>query len=273
MVARRPLDGCRIRSIGTISNTLHDLDGLVHGYTEDYPDDEMYDGADSDFEDDGYGELAWPNDARWRPVAAFVGAVIAVGAVATAVIINSGDSASTKATVGPGPRPVTSAPHTTSPPSASTAPSTSRAPQLPPETVTTLTPGAAAPGLPTYAPLPTYLPPRAAPPLALPGVGLPPAALPPTAALNPSTVLYSVAGTKQLLDLVNIVYTDAQGYPKTEFNVSLPWTKAVVLNPGVTTQSVIATSIYSHLNCSVVNAQGQVVVASTNNTTMATCTR
>jgi hypothetical protein len=122
--------------------------------------------------------------------------------------------------------------------------------------------------MPTFAPLPTYLPPTGLAPAALP-----PTALPPAAALNPRTVIYSVAGTKQILDLVNIVYTDAQGYPKTEFNVSLPWTKAVVLNPGVTTQSVIATSIYSHLNCSVVNAEGQVVVASTNNTTMATCTR
>ncbi|HSS23829.1 MAG TPA: hypothetical protein VLL82_05365, partial [Mycobacterium sp.] len=78
-------------------NTLHDLDGLVH----DYPDDESYDtdGADSYLDDDGYGELAWPADRRWRPFVAFVGAVVAVGAVATAVIINSGDSASTKATV------------------------------------------------------------------------------------------------------------------------------------------------------------------------------
>jgi hypothetical protein len=267
MAARPPIQGFRIRSIGTISNTLHDLDGLVHGYDEDYPDDD-YDGADYD---DGYGELAWPTDPRWRPVAAIIGAVVAIGAVATAVIINSGDSASTKATVGPGPRPVTSAPTTTAPPHASAgpAPSISRAPQLPPETVTTLTPpNAAPPGMITPAPLPTYLPPRGLPPAALP-----PTALPPTAALNPRTVIYSVAGTKQLLDLVNIVYTDSRGYPQTEFNVSLPWTRAVVLNPGVTTQSVIATSIYSHLNCSVVNAEGQVVVASTNNTTMATCTR
>jgi Mycobacterium membrane protein len=267
MAARPPIHAFRIRSIGTISNTLHDLDGLVHGYDEDYPDDD-YNGADYD---DGYGELAWPTDPRWRPVAAIIGAVVAIGAVATAVIINSGDSASTKATVVPGPRPVTSAPATTAPPhpSAGPAPSISHAPQLPPETVTTLTPpNAAPPGLITPAPLPTYLPPRGLPPAALP-----PTALPPTAALNPSTVIYSVAGTKQLMDLVTVVYTDSRGYPQTEFNVSLPWTKAVVLNPGVTTQSVIATSIYSHLNCSVVNAEGQVVVASTNNTTMATCTR
>jgi hypothetical protein len=82
-----------------------------------------------------------------------------------------------------------------------------------------------------------------------------------------------VTGTKQLLDLVNVVYTDARGYPQTEFNVSLPWSKMIVLNPGVQTQSVIATSIYGRLNCSIVNAAGQTVVASTNNTIMATCTR
>ena len=248
-----------ISTIGTIRNTLDDLDGLVRGYPEDYPDDETdeLDAADSYPEDDGYGELAWPTDRRWRPVVAFVGAVVAVGAVATAVIINSGDSASTKATVGaPAPRPVTSAPRTTNPPSASTSPSpsTSGVPQLPPETVTTVTTPSAAPTrTPTAAPLPTYLP--------------------PTAALNPGTVVYSVTGTKQLLDLVNIVYTDARGFPQTEFNVSLPWSKVVVLNPGVQTQSVIATSLYGRLNCSIVNAAGQTVVASVNNASLATCTR
>jgi hypothetical protein len=91
--------------------------------------------------------------------------------------------------------------------------------------------------------------------------------------LNPRTVVYSITGTKQLLDLVNVVYTDAAGYPHTELNVALPWTKMVVLNPGVQTPSVIATSIYSRLNCSIVNAQGKAVVASTNNATIATCTR
>jgi hypothetical protein len=72
---------------------------------------------------------------------------------------------------------------------------------------------------------------------------------------------------------VNIVYTDARGFPVTEFNVALPWTKMVVLNPGVQTESVIATSIYGHLNCSVVNAEGQPVVVSTTNKNLATCTR
>jgi hypothetical protein len=179
--------------------------------------------------------------------------VVAVGAVATAVVINSGDSASTKATVGaPAPRTLTSAPRTTNPPSPS--PSASRTPQLPPETVTTVTTPSAAPTQ-----TPTAVPPATV--------------APPPIALNPRTVIYSVTGTKQLFDLVNIVYTDARGYPQTEFNVSLPWSKVIVLNPGVQTQSVIATSIYGRLNCSIVNAAGQTVVASANNTVMATCTR
>jgi hypothetical protein len=133
---------------------------------------------------------------------------------------------------------------------------------LPPETVTTVTPPSAAPTTtPSAAPMPT---PTAAPPQT---------GSPPPAALNPRTVVYSVTGTKQLFDLVSVVYTDARGFPQTDFNVSLPWTRAVVLNPGVQTQSVIATSIYSRLNCSIVNAEGQPVVASTNNGIIATCTR
>jgi hypothetical protein len=248
-----------VNNIATIRHTVNDLDGLVRDYPEDYPDDESYetDGADTDFLDDGYGDLAWPADRRWRPVTAIIGAVVALGAIATAVIINSGDSASTKATVGaPVPRPITSAPRTTSPPSASASPSpsTSRVPQPPPETVTTVTTPGAAPTLP---------------PTAAPGPTVPP----PSATLNPRTVVYSVTGTKQLFDLVTVVYTDARGYPQTEFNVSLPWSKMIVLNPGVQTQSVVATSIYSRINCSIVNAAGQMVVVSANSAIMATCTR
>jgi hypothetical protein len=127
-------------------------------------------------------------------------------------------------------------------------------PQPPPETVTTVTTPGAAPTLP---------------PTAAPGPAVPP----PSATLNPRTVVYSVTGTKQLFDLVTVVYTDARGYPQTEFNVSLPWSKMIVLNPGVQTQSVVTTSIYSRINCSIVNAEGQTVVASANNAIMATCTR
>ncbi len=224
----------------------------------DYPDDEtdeLY-GADSYPEGD-YTWTGWPAELRWRPVTAILGAVVAVGAIASAVIINSGDSASTRATVAPAPQPVTSAPATTKssvPPSAQPGPS-----QLPPETFTTVTAPSASPSL---APTGT---PTAAPPLTL--------TPPPSAALNPRTVIYSVTGTKQLLDLVNIVYTDGQGYSQTEFNVSLPWTKAVILNPGVQTPSVVATSFYGRINCSIVNAAGQLVAASTTNSSLATCTR
>lgn len=224
------------------------------GPDHDYPDDDSYDGADTDVLD-GFGELAWPAETRWRPAAAILGVVVAVGAIATAVIINSGDSASTKATVGaPAPRTLTSAPSTT--PSASPSPPPTR---LPPETVTTVTPPPSA--SPTTVPTQT---PTAAP--------LPTGA-PPPVALNPRTVVYSVTGTKQLLDLVNVVYTDARGYQHSEFNVSLPWSKVIVLNPGVQTVSVVATSFYGRLNCSVVNAAGQPVAMSANGGPVATCTR
>ncbi|OBH03921.1 MmpS family transport accessory protein [Mycobacterium sp. E1747] len=237
-----------------MGTTLADLHRV-----RDYPDDdtdEFY--AAEAYPEGDYTWTGWPTELRWRPVTAIVGAVVAVGAIATAVIINSGDSASTKATVAPAPQPVTSAPATTrssAPPSAQPSPSTT---PLPPETVTTVTTPSAAPSL---APTGT---PTAAPPLTL---------APPPAALNPRTVVYSVTGTKQLLDLVNIVYTDGSGASQTEFNVSLPWTKAVILNPGVQTPSVVATSFYGRLNCSIVNAAGQLVAASTTNSSLATCTR
>jgi hypothetical protein len=120
------------------------------------------------------------------------------------------------------------------------------------------------------------VPPRTSPSLAppkTPGAAPPRTALPPSATLNPRTVVYSVTGTKQILDLVNVVYTDERGFPVTEFNVSLPWTKMVVLNPGVQTESVIATSLRGRLNCAIVNAAGQPVVAKANSAVIATCTR
>ena len=242
--------------MGNIRHTLDDRSGI-----HDYPYDEIYDtdGADYLSDEDGYDDLGWPAesvDQRWRPVVAIAGAVIATCAIATAVILNSGDTATTKATIAP-PAPTPRTLMTTPATSSAPRPSASPTPALPPETVTTLTPSAGPTRMPTAAPRP----------------GLPPQALPPQATVNPRAVLYSVNGTKQPLDLVNIVYTDAQGYPQTELNVALPWSKVVVLNPGVQTQSVIATSIYSHLNCSIVDATGQPVVVSTNNSMIATCTR
>ena len=242
-----------------MGTTLPHLDDRLR----DYPDDDVWEADETGSYPDGeYSWTGWPEDFRWRPVMAILGAVVAIGAIATAVIINSGDSASTKATVVPPmPRPVTSAPaapRTT----ASASPSPSATPQLPPETFTTVPPRGAPPStLPLTPPIPV---PTAAPVQTAP---------PPAAAIDPRTVVYTVTGSKQLLDLVNVVYTDAQGYPQTEFNVSLPWSKMIVLNPGVQTVSVVATSFYGRLNCSVVNAAGQTVVASANNGNLATCTR
>src|ERR1700744_6358866 len=102
-------------NFGTMGTTLSPLDDRIR----DYPDDET-DDTDA-YLDGDYGWTGWPTDGRWRPVTAMIGGVVALGAIATAVIINSGDSASTKATVAPAPHPVTSAPATSKasvPPSA-----------------------------------------------------------------------------------------------------------------------------------------------------------
>jgi hypothetical protein len=87
------------------------------------------------------------------------------------------------------------------------------------------------------------------------------------------TFVYRVTGTKGLLDLVTVVYTDAQGAPQTDFNVSLPWSRTVVLNPGVGTRSVVATSLTGHLNCSIADGVGQLIAISTSSAMIATCSR
>jgi hypothetical protein len=91
--------------------------------------------------------------------------------------------------------------------------------------------------------------------------------------VDPRTVVYTVNGTKGLLDFVSIIYTDAQGHPHTDVNVSLPWRKTVMLAPGVQLKSVVATSFSGQLNCAITDAAGQVIVASSNNSLIATCTR
>ena len=241
----------------------HDVQD-IRDYPDD-PDDQAWETDETDpFLNSDYAWTGWPADSRWRPAAAVLGAVVAVGAIATAVIVNSGDSASTKATVGaPAPRTATSAPattRTTVPPSAQPGPPPSAT--LPPETFTTVT---APSNKPSAAP--------STGPTATPTAAPAPTGPPPAATLNPRTIVYSVTGTKQLLDLVNVVYTDARGYTQSEFNVSLPWSKVIVLNPGVETESVVATSFYGRLNCSIVNAAGQAIAVSANNSNLASCAR
>ncbi|ODR12888.1 MmpS family transport accessory protein [Mycobacterium shimoidei] len=210
---------------------------------QDYPDELVYE----TYPDDDFVE---PVDQRWRPVALIATVVLVLAVIATVVVLNGGDSTSTTATVVPPTRTVTATPRTTPPPSTS----------LPPETVTTVTP-------PPRQSTPT---PTAEPPVA-PSVVPPPEVAAPE--ISARTVIYQVTGTKPLFDLVNIVYTDAQGLPHTDFNVSLPWSKTIVLNPGVQTKSVVATSITGRLNCVITDAQGHVVAASANNAIIATCTR
>ena len=210
---------------------------------QDYPDDDV----DDIYADDD--DVIAPIDERWRPVAVIAGIVFVLAVIATVVIVNGGDSASTSATVVPPSRGVTASPRLV--------------PPLPPETVTTVTPPPKKPS-PTPTAGPTNAPTMIPPPTAVPSV-------PPDVAAR--TFVYRVTGTKGLLDLVTVVYTDAQGAPQTDFNVSLPWSRSVVMNPGVQLRSVVATSLTGHLNCSITDGAGQPVAMSTSSAMIATCTR
>jgi hypothetical protein len=211
---------------------------------QDYPDDDV----DDIYADDD--DVIAPIDERWRPVAVIAGIVCVLAVIATVVIVNGGDSASTSATV-------------VVPPSRGVTASPRLVPPLPPETVTTVTPPPRKPS-PTPTAGPTNAPTMIPPPTAVPSV-------PPDVAAR--TFVYRVSGTKGLLDLVTVVYTDAQGAPQTDFNVSLPWSRTVVMNPGVQLRSIVATSLTGHLNCSITDGAGQPVAMSTSNAMIATCTR
>lgn len=236
---------------GTAESGNRPADNISLISTTDHLDSDIYDYPDDDFYPDSEA-LYGPVDHRWRPVAAIAGIVFVLAVIASVVIVNGGDSASTSATVAPPTRTVIATPRPT-------APSAPPGSSLSPETVTTVTP-----------------PPRqtTTTPSEVPTVTPPPAAAPaPVPQINPRTFVYRVTGTKQLLDLVSVVYTDAQGMPHTDINVSLPWSKTVVLNPGVQVKSVIATSLTSRLNCEITDAVGQPIALSANNSIIATCTR
>ena len=223
-----------IANICIISTT--DYLGSDDKELRDYPDDPV---------DDIYadGDDSW-GDGRWRPIAAVAGIIFVLAVIASVVIVNGGDSGSTSATV-------------VVPPSRSTTPRL--VPALPPETVTTLMPSSRPPSPTATSTVPTPTPPPAAPPVS-----------PDVAA---RTFVYRVAGTKGLLDLVTVVYTDASGAPQTDFNVSLPWSRTVVLNPGVGMRSVVATSLTGRLNCSIADGVGENIAISTSSTMIATCSR
>ena len=202
--------------------------------------------------DDDYGDIEEyyePIDRRWVWVAGVAGAILLVAVICTVVILGGGDSGSVSTTVAP--------PVTTSQPAATTSAApvttTPSAPppvaSLPPETVTTVTPTASVP--------PSTTPTQAAPPPA-------PA---------PNAITYRVTGNRNLLDLVTVIYTDSQGALQTDVNVALPWSKTVVLDPGVTLSSVTATSLTGQLNCSITDAAGAAIAAQNNNTMITNCTK
>ncbi|PJK22801.1 MmpS family transport accessory protein [Mycolicibacterium goodii] len=251
----------RDHSYGSGYGTGYDR-GAYAGDYQDYDDYVRSEGGnDGGYDEGGFDEpdiefYEEPLDRRWIWVAGVAGAILLVAVVCTVVILGGGDSGSVSATVA-APTP-TSQPATTAPQDASATPRPAppAAPSLSPETVTTVTPSPTPPSA-TAEPAPVAPPVEAAPP---------PAA-------NPRAVTYQVTGNRQLIDLVTIVYTDQRGALQTDINVALPWTKTVVLDPGVELKSVTATSVAGQLNCSITDAAGNVLVAQANNTMIATCTQ
>jgi len=232
----------RIPSHGDGGGKTDDLDRERYDEYQGLDDYEDYE-DDGDYED--YDDYQ-PIDRRWIWVAGVAGAILLVAVICTVIILGGGDSGSVSTTVVP---PTTSRPAaTTSAPPAATKPSAPpAAAPLPPETVTTVTPTASAP--------PTDAPTDAAP------------------APAPNTITYQVTGNRNLIDLVTVIYTDAQGALQTDVNVALPWAKTVVLNPGVTLSSVTATSVAGQLNCSITDASGTAIAVQNNNTMIVNCTK
>jgi hypothetical protein len=222
----------RIPSHGDDGGVTVDFDREPYDEYQDLEDYEDYDGYE-------------PIDRRWMWIAGVAGAILLVAVICTVVILGGGDSGSVSTTIAP-PSPTTTQPAatTSAPPAATTPSAPPPAAALPPETVTTVTPTASAP----------------------------PSATPTEAAPSPSTITYRVTGNRQLLDLVTVIYTDAQGALQTDVNVALPWSKTVVLDPGVELSSVTATSVVGQLNCSITDASGTAIAVQNNNTMIANCT-
>jgi hypothetical protein len=228
----------RIPSHGDDGGETVDLDRERYDDYQGLEDYEDY----ADYEDDDHQ----PIDRRWIWVAGVAGAILVVAVICTVVILGGGDSGSVSTTVLP---PATTHPAATAsaPPVATTPSAPPPAAPLPPETVTTVTPKASAP--PSDAPTPAATAPA------------------------PNTITYRVTGNRNLIDLVTVIYTDAQGALQTDINVALPWSKTVVLDQGVQLSSVTATSVIGQLNCSITDASGTAIAAQNNNTMIANCTK
>jgi hypothetical protein len=231
----------RIPSHGDDGGETVDLDRERYDDYQGLEDYEDY----ADYEDDDYQ----PIDRRWIWVAGVAGAILLVAVICTVIILGGGDSGSVSTTINPSAPPTTTQPAaTTSAPPVATKPSAPPpAAQLPPETVTTVTPTASA--TPSDAPTDAATAPA------------------------PNTITYRVTGNRNLIDLVTVIYTDAQGALQTDINVALPWSKTVVLDPGVQLSSVTATSVTGQLNCSITNASGTAIAAQNTNTMITNCTK
>ncbi|UXA19365.1 hypothetical protein [Mycobacterium sp. SMC-4] len=236
----------------------YDVDGYTDLDTDALPPfDSSYEPYDPDDTAEDYDEYLDEArvDRRWMWIGGIAGAILFVAVIVVSMMLSGSDSGSVSATV-VSESPSAAAPTPSRAPSPAPGIAAPPSQQLPAETVTTVTPTpeAAAPPAPT-AVLP---PPQAAPP-------------PPAAA--PGTVTYRVTGDRALLDLVTIIYTDQQGALQTELNVALPWSKTVVLDPGVTLSSVTATSVRGKLNCSITDANGSLIAAQNSNSMITNCTR
>ncbi|GAB3230529.1 hypothetical protein [Mycolicibacterium hippocampi] len=216
-----------------------------------YPGDYDPDGPIEDYDDYDIDEASV--DRRWMWIAGIAGAILFVAVIAASLILGGGDSGSVSATIASSQ----GAPTSSSAPEPS-APRVAAPPSLPPETVTTVTPSPT----PSATATPTAQP-------VLP----PPQAAPPPAAVAPGTVTYRITGDRSLIDLVTVIYTDQRGALVTDVNVALPWSKTVVLDPGVTLSSVTATSVRGQLNCSITDANGAVIAAQNSNSFITNCTR
>lgn len=223
--------------------------------TDVYPPYLDDDGSDDYVDYDEYLDEA-RIDRRWMWIAGVAGVVLFVAVITASAILGGGDSGSVSATVASDEPSASAAPQPSTAPRAAAPPPAQ--PSLPAETVTTISPTPTAQS-PVPQPVTPLLPaPQAAPP-------------PPSAA--PGTVTYRITGTRSLLDLVTVIYTDEKGALQTEVNAALPWTKTVVLDPGVTLSSVTATSVAGQLNCSIIDANGTLIAAQNNNSIITNCTR
>lgn len=220
----------------------------IDAYSDDGVEELDYDGLQDADEYADYVDYDEARiDRRWMWVAGFAGVVLFIAVVCTGVILGGGDSGSVSATMTSGAPSTSAAPATTA-----SLPPAATVPSLPPETVTTVSPSPS----PTAQVAPA--PAEAAPPPPVPA---------------PNTITYRVTGSRQLLDLVTIIYTDQQGALQTDVNVALPWSKTVELDPGVSLKSVTATSVAGQLNCSISDGTGNLIATQSNNTMIANCTQ